>query len=416
MTLSSRWLIFAVLGAGYLLVYFHRLCASVTAVDMMRDLGAGGVLIGMLAAAYFYPYALMQLPAGLLADSFGPRKTITVFFLAAAAGSVLLGLAPTAFVAIAGRALVGIGVAMLFVATMKVLAEWFAPDEFASMTGILIALGGMGSLIAMTPLALLSAAVGWRVSFILVGLFTLVLTFMIWRFVRDRPAELGLPSPVVHGPAGEKPIGLREGVRRVLSEKYFWPLALWFFFDCAIFFTIGGLWGGPYLMHVYGMTKAGAGNILSMLAVGMIVGSPALSYASNRIFRGRKPVLVLTSLGAVAAMTPLVAATGSLTTAWLYLIFFLLGVFTNAIVVIGFTAAKELFPVQIAGTSTGLVNLFPFAGGAVFQPLLGHVIEKSGKAGDAFTVAGYRDGFALLLGCAVIALAASFFVKETMER
>ena len=306
MTLSSRWLIFAVLGAGYLLVYFHRLCASVTAVDMMRDLGAGGVLIGMLAAAYFYPYALMQLPAGLLADSFGPRKTITVFFLAAAAGSVLLGLAPTAFVAIAGRALVGIGVAMLFVATMKVLAEWFAPDEFASMTGILIALGGMGSLIAMTPLALLSAAVGWRVSFILVGLFTLVLTFMIWRFVRDRPAELGLPSPVVHGPAGEKPIGLREGVRRVLSEKYFWPLALWFFFDCAIFFTIGGLWGGPYLMHVYGMTKAGAGNILSMLAVGMIVGSPALSYASNRIFRGRKPVLVLTSLGAVAAMTPLV--------------------------------------------------------------------------------------------------------------
>ncbi len=230
-TLSYRWIIFSILGAGYILVYFHRLCAPVVAVDMMRDLDAGGVLIGMLAAAYFYPYALMQLPAGLLSDSLGPRKTITSFFLAATAGSVLLGLAPTAAAAIAGRTLVGIGVAMLFVPTMKILAEWFGTEEFAFMTGILIALGGAGSLIAMTPLALLSAAVGWRVSFMLVGLFTLGISVLIWFFVKDRPAELGLPSPSVGGSGigetgiGETGIGetvsLWKGVRRVLTSASF---------------------------------------------------------------------------------------------------------------------------------------------------------------------------------------------------
>ena len=121
--LRYRWLLFSLLALGYILVYFHRICPAVLAVDLMRDLEAGGSLAGMLGAAYFYPYAAMQLPAGLLADSWGPRRTISVFFLLAAAGAVLLGLAPTIRWAIAGRALVGAGVAMLFVSTLKILVD-----------------------------------------------------------------------------------------------------------------------------------------------------------------------------------------------------------------------------------------------------------------------------------------------------
>ncbi len=164
--LRYRWLIFWILAGGYVLVYFHRLCPAVVAVDMMHDLKTGGALTGFLGAAYFYPYALMQLPAGLLSDSWGPRNTITVFFGVAFAGSVLLGMAPNVFLAISGRALVGLGVAMLFVPTMKVLAEWFRVREFAFMTGILMALGGLGSLIAAAPLAALSTRIGWRMSFV----------------------------------------------------------------------------------------------------------------------------------------------------------------------------------------------------------------------------------------------------------
>ena len=115
-------------------------------MDMMKDLEATGALTGFLGAAYFYPYAAMQLPAGLLSDSWGPRNTITLFFIIALIGSVILGLAPTVFIAILGRTMVGLGVAMLFVPTMKILAEWFKADEFAFMTGILMAIGGLGSI------------------------------------------------------------------------------------------------------------------------------------------------------------------------------------------------------------------------------------------------------------------------------
>jgi len=381
----------------------------------MRDLRAGGALLGLLGSAYFYPYAIMQLPAGLLSDSWGPRRSITLFFGIAFAGSLLLGLAPSLVWAIIGRTLVGLGVSMLFVPTMKVLAEWFRVREFATMTGILMAMGGLGVLTAATPLAWLSTWIGWRLSFVVVGICTLLLGVLVWAFVRDRPADLGWPSP--SEPSGPAPatIGLMQGMKKVLTYPRFWPVAVWFFFDCAVFFSFGGLWGGPYLMQVYGLSKAEAGHILSMIAVGMIVGSPLLSFLSNRVFKARKPMLVLSSLVVLFLTTLLAFYTDRLPLMGLYLITLGLGIFASAIVVIGFTTTKELFPVQMAGTSTGLVNLFPFAGGAVFQPILGFLLERHGRVEGAFTLTGYEEAFFALFLCAIIAFLATLFLKETLN-
>ncbi len=414
--LRYRWLIFWILAFGYILVYFHRLCPAVVAEDMRRDLAAGGGLLGLLGSAYFYPYALMQLPAGLLSDSWGPRKTITLFFCVAFAGSVMLGMAPKVYVAIIGRTLVGVGVAMLFVPTLKVLAEWFRVKEFAMMTGILMAMGGIGSYTAATPLAYISTWIGWRQSFVMVGAFTLLLAVLVWIFVRDRPAVMGWPSPAVD--ATDKPVEtlrLARGIKRVLSEPRFWPLACWFFFTCAIFFSFIGLWGGPYLMQVYGLTKPHAGHILSLAAVGMILGSPLLSWLSNQVFRARKPVLVIGSVFMVAVTGVLYLFTSRIPLPFYYLICLIVGIFSGAMVTIGFTTNKELFPVSIAGTATGLVNFFPFAGGAVFQVVLGIVLEQQGlNAQGGFQLAGFRYGLLVLFLCGVVALLASFFLKETL--
>jgi sugar phosphate permease len=204
-------------------------------------------------------------------------------------------------------------------------------------------------------------------------------------------------------------------MKKVLTYPWFWPIAIWFFFDCAVFFSFGGLWGGPYLMQVYGLSKAKAGHVLSMIAVGMIVGSPLLSFLSNRVFQARKPMLVLSSL-AVLCLTALLAFyTDKVPLAGLYFITLGLGIFASAIVVIGFTTTKELFPVQMAGTSTGLVNLFPFAGGAVFQPILGYLLERHGKVEGVFTLAGYKEAFFCLFLCALIAFLATLFLKETLH-
>jgi len=415
-TNTYGWIIFWILAFGYLLVYFHRLCPAVVAVEMMRDLHATGALTGFLGAAYFYPYAAMQLPAGLLSDSWGPRNTITLFFVIAFIGSLILGFAPSVLPAIVGRTLVGLGVAMLFVPTMKILAEWFHAGQFAIMTGILMALGGLGSLIAATPLVWLSNWIGWRMSFVAVGAFTLLLAILVWLIVRDRPADMGWPSPAASPAAKTPPISLKQGIKKVLTTAAFWPIALWFFFEMSIFFSYGGLWGGPYLMQVYGYSKAQSGQILSMLAIGMIIGSPLLSYLSNSIFKSRKIVIVCCSALVFCITATLAFFTADIPMPLHYLLCFALGIFGSAIVVIGFTTNKELFPVQIAGTATGLVNIFPFAAGAVFQPILGYVLESQGRVNDAFTLQGYRYAFMVLFTCGAIALIASFFFKETFGK
>lgn len=213
-SIRYRYIIFSILGLGYIVVYFHRLCPAVLAVDMMKDLNAGGTLIGLLGSAYFYPYAIMQLPAGLLSDSWGARKSVSVFLLIAFAGSILLGLAPSSSWAIAGRTLVGLGVSMLFVPTMKVMSEWFNAKEFAVMSGILIAIGGVGSLASASPLAWLSSWIGWRMSFVAVGIITIVVAALVWLLVRDRPQAFGWPSPAENAQTEITPIGLFEGVKK----------------------------------------------------------------------------------------------------------------------------------------------------------------------------------------------------------
>lgn len=415
--LYYRWLVFTVLAGGYVLVYFHRLCPAVLAVDMMRDLNASGALLGLLGSAYFYPYALMQLPAGLLADSWGARRTITVFTLIAFAGAMILGLASTVGMAILGRVLVGVGASMLFVPTMKVLTEWFRPQEFARMTGILLAMGGLGSLFSATPLALVSEWMGWRMAFTIVALATLFLAVLVWLLVRDRPGDFGMKLPMdAVGATREPAVKLLDGVKQVLANRFFWPLAGWFFFQSAVFFTFAGLWGGPYLQHIYLLSGSEAGQVLSLVAVGLIIGGPLQTWMSNRVFKGRKPVLIMSAAITTVVIVVLLLVPAALTLSALSALCLLLGMFTSASVVVGFSAAKELFSLRIAGTAIGLINLFPFAGGAALQPLFGWVLQQHVLDASGYPVAAYRSAFALLLVCALLALICSCFVRETFDR
>lgn len=417
-TTGYRWVVFCLLAFGYLLVYFHRLCPAVVALDMQADLDTSGALLGFLAAAYFYPYALMQIPSGLLSDSWGPRKTITVFFALAGFSSILLGVVESLGLAILARILVGFGVAMLFVPTMKVITSWFKTEEFGRMTGVLMAVGGLGAYTAARPLAWLSDIIGWRGSFIVIGAITIVVAVAIWFLVRNTPQDMGFPmvnKPVDDNSRNTKVIGLAQGLKIVLTSGPFWLLATWSFFSFCIFFSFGGLWGGPYLMHVYGFSKAEAGNILGMLALAMIGGSPFVSWLSDKVLRSRKKVIILSSIITLCLTMPLAFFTGAMNKPALYLLCFLFGIFNSAIVVVAFTSAKEMFPVEIAGTSVGLVNLFPFLGGAVAPPILGFILETQEKTTIGYSAEAYSKVFLLYVIFALIALGVSCFLTETIK-
>jgi sugar phosphate permease len=418
--LRYRWLVFGIMALAYIFVYFHRLCPAVVAEDLQKEFQASASLIGLLASAYFYPYALMQFPAGLLSDSLGPRTTATVFLLLAGVGSILFGMSPSAEYAVGARVLVGLGVAMVFIPTMKVNSQWFRVSEFALMAAILNTVGGFGAWTAATPLAYVTGMAGWRAAFYIIGAGTLVVAVLIWLFVRNRPQDMGLPSlaEIDHrGPgtaAAPQQIPLWEGARQVVSQKFFWPIALWFFFGCGVFFGFGGLWAGPYLEQAYGLSKAEAGGILSMIALGMIVGSPALSLLSDRVLHSRKKVMMLASGGLTLVFLFMCFFPVGLPKWSLYLLIFLFCVGSSAIVVIGFTTTKELFPVEIAGTSVGTVNLFPFLGGAIFQVVLGVVLDIYGRnEAGIYPQEAYHALLFVLLGASIAAFLCTLVMKET---
>ncbi|MGA9177609.1 MAG: MFS transporter [Desulfobacterales bacterium] len=415
-----RWLIFIVLSLAYLFVYFHRLSLSVVANDLIKDFKTTASVMGLLGSIYFYCYAFMQLPAGLLSDSLGPRISVTLFLIIASAGSILFGFALTIKIAFLGRVLVGLGVSMVFIPTMKILSRWFHPHEFAFMAGILNAVGGMGVLAATWLLSVMTLFFGWRISFELIGCCTFIIVFLVWFVVRDRPEDKGWPSIEELGrEKGNvfepvKQIPLLQGARRVVSEKYFWPVAIWFFFDCGIFFGFGALWGGPYLRDVYGMTRAQAGTVLSMIAWGMIVGSPPLGFISDKLMKSRKKPFILCNLVLVIELVFLSIYPDGLPWIALYIFFFVFSICASSVVIFGFTIIKELFPVEIAGTSTGMVNLFPFLGGAIFMPLLGRVLDAYPKSDTGgYSIEAYSILIFILLGAAVLSLVCTFLTKET---
>lgn len=380
----------------------------------MKTFLLSGTSLGVLASGYFYPYALMQIPMGLLSDSWGPRKTVTVFGIVGGFGAILFGLAPNFFVATLSRILVGFGLSGIFVPSMKVCADWFKTSEYARISGVFGVMGGIGWLIAAAPLALITDRFGWRAPFIALGFLTCLLALLTWGFVVDTPGKRGFP-PIVECKSldGTSDAGkVFAGIKVVVTNVYFWPLALNLFSVGGILFGFCGLWAGPYLMDTYKLSKPSAGNILSMVAIGIIVGSPVSGYLSDKLLQSRKKVILGSTFFLFIEWCIFYVFYQNLPLAFLGLLFFLLGVFSTGVITVSFPATKELFSIETAGTSLGTVNFFLFFGGAIYQPLIGYFIDLSSKTGGKCLMQGYRMVFMVFLFTTLLTFISLIFMKE----
>ena len=247
-----RWVVFAILSLQYLLVYFHRVSPALMTRELIAAFSIGGASLGLLSSGYFYAYALMQLPVGVFADRWGARKTITIFSSVGAIGAILFGLAPTFQMALVARVLVGLGLSAIFVPAMRVCAKFFHAREYAAVSGLLLGMGGVGWFIAATPLTWMMERFGWRGTFTGIGMLTIVLAIATWFLLVEPPEN----SDSKDSPASDnRAHGIWDGLGQVFATSQFWPLAGWFFFFGGILFGFCGLWAGPFLMDVCGLSK-----------------------------------------------------------------------------------------------------------------------------------------------------------------
>ncbi len=402
------------LGAAfYLIGFYQRVAPAVITRELMREFALGAGALGNLAAFYYYSYVAMQIPAGVLADRWGPRRVLTVGAVVAAAGSLLFALAPGYATAGLGRLLIGASVGVAFVAMLKLASHWFAPTRFAMLSGLALACGILGAVSAGVPLRLAVDAFGWRTVLCLSALLTGLVAAAIWLVVRDDPAERGYssyaPAPAIrHG-------AVFQGIRQSLATRNVWLVSLISGAVTAPTLTFGGLWGVPFLTTHYGLTTSQAAMVTSLLLVCWAVGAPIVGALSDR-WRKRKPLyaagaVLATALWCVALLLP------GLPLSLLVILLGLTGFFSSC-AMIGFAIAKESAPASLAGTAGGVTNMGNMLGGTIMQPAVGWMLDARWTGIHAngvriYDFDAYRSGFALMLVWLAATLILLVFVRET---
>jgi sugar phosphate permease len=413
-TLTYRWVCLGLLFVSGLLAFFTRLAPVVAIPDLRETFVLGTAGLGLLTSLYLWPFALMQPVAGILTDAFGPRRTVTAFLVVAGVGQVLFASAPTFEVALIGRALTGFGASILYVGAAKIMAQWFRSREFGTLTGAWTSVANLGGLTAAAPLMALITLAGWRLSLGGVGFVMLATALLIYVFVRDSPAELGLPSLAdiddLPPPSGaSRPVPLGQGVLVVLREPNTWLLGSYAFLLFGTMTMMQGLWAVPYLMDVHGQSQQQAANALTLWAVGLIVGCTLWGYVADRIVGSRKRVVLVGAvvyalLWALLALHPAGLPVGLLWVAMFW------GGFFASTWIPSYAQLKDTVPPQVVATAMGILNLFFWLGGAVYQQVSGLILAGFPKLDGHTPVAGYRALFWLCLasvGLSVVLVALS---------
>lgn len=424
--LRLRWLIWGILGLVYILVYFHRTSTAVVADKLMADFGVTATSLGSLGAMYFYVYTVMQIPAGALADSIGARKTVTAGAFLAGVGSLLFGFAPTLGVAYGGRFLVGLGVSVVFIAIMKIQSEWFRTREFGTLSGLTMFVGNLGAVLGATPLAVLVGMAGWRSSFEVIGVVSVIVAAASWLIIRNKPTELGLPSlPEIEAmesggvlsASAETTVSLWRSMKITFGNKYTWPPFLVFFGLYGTLMAYSGMWGVPYLMQVYGMDRNVASTYMTAFAVGIMVGSPLVGLVSDKM-KSRKMPFILFSAFYIALWLILAFWNGAKPPLiWLYPLNFFMGFFGSTFI-LTWACAKEVNPKESAGMATGTANLGGFLGAAIMQPLFGYALDHKWlgqivKGVRIYPLEAYQVAFYVCLLALVATVIGLFLLKET---
>lgn len=343
---------------GY--AFVQRVAPSVMVDDLMRDFAVGGAALGNLSAFYFYAYAGIQLPVGVLLDRFGPRRLLAVTALFCTAGSVLFAAADGIAMAAAGRALIGASVAFGYVGALTIAGHWFPPHRFALCVGLLQLVGMSGAVAGQAPMSILVDAVGWRDSLHVLAIVALLLAATVYLIVRDKAGTTSAKGAMF------------EGVGTVLKNPQTWILSLLGFALTAPMLAFAGLWAVPWLQADYGFTKEGAGLTASLLFIAWGATSPLAGWLTDRIGR-RKPVLLGGLLLAAASMA-LIIHVPDLPRPALWLLIVLNGM-GGCTMIIAYALVKELNPPKAAGAAMGIVNMCVVGSGAVMQPLIGTLLD-----------------------------------------
>ncbi len=404
---TLRWRLFFTLALMYILVYFYRVSLAVVAGDISRELSLSPEQLGTLAGILFYVYAVAQIPLGPLIDRFGGRLVISGCGLLTVAGGFVFAQARTLEMAMAGRVLIGIGTAAVLMATFAIFSHWYDKQEFGRISGLMVAAGNLGNLAGTAPLALLVGFSGWRGAFLGIAVLQLLVTLLVFLKVRDIPP--GHASDISREDGGNLPLrpGMFDAWKIIARDRSFWLLAAVSFCWYGNYLAVQGLWGGPYLTEVLGLTREGAGAMLMWTSVGFIAGSVLMDKAARQLFHSYKWALIAGQCCLLILMTGFLGWLDALSRPLLGVYFFVVGCAVSSGIMI-YPIIRASFPVSIVGTALTSLNFFVLMGAAMAQQVMGLVVERMG----GYSPQAFHAAFAVPVAGLLIAILLYLFARN----
>ncbi|NRB35282.1 MAG: MFS transporter [Rhodobacteraceae bacterium] len=362
---------------AYVLSQFFRAFLSVLSIPLGQDLGVTPQDLADASGYWFLTFALMQIPVGRALDRIGPRRTGGWLLLfGGGGGAALFALAQSPGQIEAAMVLIGIGCSPVLMASYYIFARQYPPARFATLAAVMLGVGSFGNLFAAWPTAVMAEAVGWRATLWGLAGISVLVGLGILSTVKD-------PPPADTGEGGS--------LLTILKIPAIWALLPLMFFSYAPSAAIRGVWIGPYLDNVFGLTLGQIGTASLIMGAAMILGT--FTYGPlDRVLGTRKWVIFGGNLGALAALVALVLWPQA--GIWQAVALMSLAGFFGASFPVLIAHGRAFFPAHLVGRGVTLLNLFGIGGVGVMNFVSG---EAHALTPAAFTPAApYATVFALM--------------------
>lgn len=383
-------------------------------IPLMKDFGIDAVQLGQLASMYFYANAVFIFPAGNLLDRYSTKKLLLFSVAICTIGTFIFGLATDYTVAAFGRFLVGIGAAFCFLGCIRIASRWFPPHQMATVTGVVVVMAMLGGLVAQTPFALLTSYVGsWRISVLIDAVLGIAIFIAIAWIVQDRPPDALYEERIERTQL--QSLGLWRCIKLAALNPQNWLGGFYTCFMNLPVFLLGALWGIHYLVQVRHLTIVQASYATTLFFVGVIFGSPAFGWFSDKIGRRVLPM----ALGAIISFVVMIIlmVTPNLSLSSIIVLFFLVGFVTSS-QVLSYPTIAELNPTYLTSTSVSIASFSIMSSGFVFQPFFGWLMEQNGpheviNGVTHYTSQDFNYAMMIMPIAFIIALIITVFIRET---
>jgi MFS family permease len=344
----------------FLYGFMLRVSPSVMVDELMREFQVSALVLGNLSAIYFYVYAAVQIPIGIMMDRIGPRVLMSVASLLCALGCVLFASAESIWLAYVGRFFIGLGSAFSWVGVLTIIATSLPARNFAGFTGGGQLAGTSGAILGQAPLALVIEMAGWRFGLYGLGLLGVLLATGLWLTVQ----------PVRRDAVSSVP--LRQSFRTAASNPQTWLFALIGMSLTGPVLAFAGLWGVPWFAAVKDMPRSEAAPLLSTVFVGWLIGAPLMGWLSDKL---QRRVLLLVCGTLISTLTIVgVLYVPDLSVRTIAALLFVGGI-GGSVMILTFAAGRDHNPEYARGAALGIINTCVVASGALLQPLIGALLD-----------------------------------------